>query len=158
LRRYALVLSIGLLLVSTVATAGSYVPKVNSREAVKKYVEAAAKVVAERGADACATLSTTEWRGGDYYILVAGPDGTVLCHPSDDLIGKPQAGVINSRGEKVGEMVEKMVAEKGKGWVEYYWKRSGRSEEEIKSTYVMGVSGPDGKVYTVGAGGWDLKK
>jgi hypothetical protein len=55
-----------------------------------------------------------------------------------------------------------MIAAKGSGhgkaWVEYLWTPPGKTAEELKSTYVMGVTGPDGKHYIVGAGGWNVTK
>ncbi len=79
-------------------------------------------------------------------------------HPNAALIGKPQNDIINSKGERVGERITKMNMGGGKGWVDYLWTRPGKTAEEMKSSYVMGVTGPDGKHYSVGAGAWDLKK
>ncbi len=158
MKRPVILISVAVLLIGTAAIAGSFVPKTNTRAAVQAYVEEAAKVVHTKGAAACTTLATNDWRAGDYYIFVSGPDGKVLCHPSPEMIGKLQNDITNAKGDRVGEKVTKMSMADGKGWVDYLWKRPGKSAEEMKSSYVMGVTGPDGKHYTVGAGAWDLKK
>ncbi len=135
----------------------SHLPKANTREAVVAYVQDAAKVVQKSG-PSCATFATPAWKAGDYYIFVAGPDGKTVCHPKADLVGKPMAGIVNSKGDKVGDKIFKMGMADGKGWVEYLWSRPGKTVEEPKASYVMGVNGPDHKHYVVGAGAWDLKK
>jgi signal transduction histidine kinase len=152
------IVSVTACLLATAALAAvSHLPKANTRAEVKRYVEDAAKVVKANGAS-CKTFESPEWRNGEYYIFVSGPDGKLLCHPQASLVGKDEATVVNLKGEKVGEMI--LLASRGnsKGWVEYAWTRPGKSHEEPKSTYAMGVTGPDGKHYSVGGGGWNLKK
>ena len=135
----------------------SHVPKANTREAVMAYVKDAAAVVQKNG-PSCTTFATSEWRSGDYYIFVSGPSGTTLCHPKPELVGKPTSAIVNASGDKVGERIAAASAGNGSGWVEYTWPRPGQTKEEPKSTYVMGVTGPDGKHYAVGSGGWGLSK
>jgi cytochrome c len=139
------------------AAAANHLPKTNSRQAVQTFVEDAAKVVQKNG-PSCAAFAGNDWRGGDYYIFVIGPDQKTLCHPKPEMIGKPSTEIVNAKGDKVGDMIVKMGTADGKGWIDYLWTKPGKTTEEPKSSYVMGVTGPDGKHYIVGAGAWDLKK
>jgi cytochrome c len=146
-----------LIATAVLAATTSNLPKTNTRDAIKAYVENAAKIVRKSG-PSCDTFSSPEWRGGDYYIFVLGPDGALICHPTAGMIGKPAAAIVNAKGDKVGER----IAAKGKGtstgWLEYDWPQPGKNTDQPKSTYVMGVTGPDGKHYVVGSGGWNVKK
>jgi signal transduction histidine kinase len=158
--RSAVLLSVTACVVGAVAAVAaapaSHLPKANTREAVVAYVQDAAKIV-QKGGPSCAAFATPAWTGGDYYIFVAGPDEKTVCHPRADLVGKSMGDIVNSEGDKVGDKIYK-VGTAGKGWVEYLWARPGKTTEEPKSTYVMGVNGPDHKHYLVGSGAWDLKK
>ncbi len=64
MRRPVILISAAVLLVATAAMTGSFVPKTNRRAALQAYVEEAAKVVHQKGAVACATLETKDWRAG----------------------------------------------------------------------------------------------
>ncbi len=156
--RSSILLSITCVIGAVAAAAApvSHLPKANTRAAVASYVQAAASVVQKSG-PSCATFATPAWRSGDYYIFVVGPDGKGVCHPTASLVGKPMSDIVNSKGEKVGEKIDKMGMGDGSGWVDYLWKRPGKTTEEQKDTYVMGVTGPDHKHYIVGSGGWGLK-
>lgn len=152
--------SVSTLLVSLIAAAAfaavSHLPKANTRHDIQQYVEDAAKIVQKNG-PSCATFASPEWRGGEYYIFVDGPDNRIVCHANAAMIGKSSASVVNAKGQKVGEMVAEKGKGNGKGWVEYYWTPAGKTTEELKSTYVVGVTGPDGRHYVVGGGGWNVK-
>ena len=138
-------------------TPALFYPKENTRAAVKAYVQQAADLVQKNG-PSCDTFSNPQWRSGDYYIFVVGPDDRLLCHANASMIGKLSADIVNSSGDKVGENIVKMGTGKGKGWLEYTWPRPGKTVDEPKSAYVMGVTGADGKHYVVGAGAYGLTK
>ena len=146
---------VALVLIS--AAPAGHVPKANTKDAVMAYVKDAAAVVQKNG-PSCTTFATSEWRSGDYYIFVEGPGDMILCHPKQELVGKPASTIVNSTGDKIGERLSKMGMLDGNGWLDYLWPRPGQTKEEMKSTYVMGVTGPGGKHYIVGAGGWGLTK
>ena len=154
-RTVALVVSL-LFLVGSIAVADSSVPKENTKAAVKSYVEAAAKVIAKSG-PSCAEFAEKEWRSGDYYIFVTGPDDKELCHPNKDMIGKSASEIVDSNGKKVGLMLLEAAKKPGGGWVDYMWPRPGTTKPVAKSSYTVSVKGPDGKTYYVGAGGYELK-
>jgi len=157
-RRWILV-SILVCFTATIAFAAgaTHVPKANTKKAVAAYVQEAAKVVQKSG-PSCATFASSDWKSGDYYIFVVGPDQKLVCHPKADMVGKPYDQIVNAKGDKVGERIVKMGMAGGKGWVDYLWPKPGQTVEEPKSSYIMGVTGSDGKHYVVGAGAWDLKK
>ena len=152
--RMRLVLSVVLLSVSPLLLAKSMTPKHNTRAEIKKYVNDAAKVVSKKGPD-CAALASKDWMAGDYYVFVADADHKLLCHPNAKLVGTVDTDIVDANGKNVGEGFNK-VAAKG-GWVEYVWPRPGQTQPVAKSTYVREVKGPDGKMYMVGAGGYEVK-
>ena len=143
-----------LCLVITPAFAKSHLPTSNTHAAIKAYVKDAAKLVAKQGAD-CATLSSADWKGGDYYVFVVGPDNKMICHPT--LAGQSADEVVDSKGKKVGAALVAAGKKKGGGWVDYVWPRPGTTNPVAKSSYAIEVKGPDGKMYNVGAGGYELK-
>ena len=146
-----------LIATAVLAATTSHLPNTNTRDAIKAYVESAAKIVQKSG-PSCATFSSPEWRGGDYYIFVLGPDDALICHPTASMIGKPSSTIVNSKGVKVGEMVAAKGKGKDSGWIEYEWPQPGKTTEQLKSTYVMGLTGPDGRHYVVGSGGWNVTR
>jgi single cache domain-containing protein len=130
-------------------------PKANTRAEVKAYVERAAKFVAKNG-PSCSALQSREWQNGEYYVFVVGPDDKLLCHPIASIVGTSADNVIDKNGKKVGTELD-TVARKGGGWVDYVWPRPGTTTPVAKSTYAMEVKGPDGKMYVVGAGAYEIK-
>jgi cytochrome c len=154
-RRWLLVLCS----VAAAACASSYTPRSNSRADLQRYVERAAAVVREEGAAACTTFQGPAWMAGDYYIFINEADSDVMvCHPMrPDLIGQVQTNLQDANGKYfVPEMKAAASSPSGGGWVEYVWPRPGQTNPVPKSTYVMSVTGPDGKRYVVGSGGYEM--
>lgn len=149
-------LSVGLviLFLATPILAKSHVPAQNTHAAIEKYVHEAASLVAAKGPD-CAALGSADWKGGDYYVFVVGPDNKLICHPT--LAGKSANDIVDTKGTKVGLALIEAGKKKGGGWVEYVWPRPGTTVPVPKSSYALEVKGPDGKSYNVGAGGYELK-
>ena len=154
--RRVLTLGLSLLVCASVATAKSYVPKKNTRDAVKAYVKSAAKVIAKSG-PSCDVFKGKNWMAGDYYIFVTGPDDRLVCHPNPSMVGKANADIVDANGKKVGLDLIAAGRKKGGGWVNYVWPRPGQTTPVPKTSYAMQVKGPDGKWYVVGSGGYDLK-
>lgn len=146
---------LSLLVCASALALATKTPKANTRSEVKAYVERAAKFVAKNG-PSCAALQSKEWAKGDYYIFVVGPDDKLVCHPSAALVGTSADKIIDKNGKKVGTMLDD-VARKGGGWVDYVWQRPGTTTPVAKSSYAMQVKAPDGKMYVVGAGGYEMK-
>ena len=145
--RIRFAVSVVLALLTSAAMANSYTPKANTRREIKKYVHAAASHIAEHG-PSCSELASREWRSGDFYIFVLGPDKRTLCHPDPTLIGTP-----SSENERIVAAAMKMRG----GWVDYVWPRPGTTKLVPKSTYALQVKSPDGDLYIVASGGYDLK-
>ena len=160
MNRVRILVPLLLCLVSMLAIAAapaSHLPKANTRAAVMAYVQDAAALVQKSG-PSCDTFAKPEWRSADYYVFVVGPDDKLVCHANASLIGKPSADIKNKSGDNVGEKIVKMGMADGKGWLEYLWTPTGKTADETKSSYVMGVTGPDHKHYVVGAGAFGLTK
>jgi signal transduction histidine kinase len=155
-RRYPSVVSLLLLLSAATLFAKSQVPKSNTRDAIKSYVQSAAKVIAKSG-PSCDTFKSKDWMAGDYYVFVTGPDEKLVCHPNPSMVGKANADIVDANGKKVGTEILAAAKKKGGGWVDYVWPRPGQDKPVPKSSYSMRVKGPDGKWYVVGAGGYELK-
>ena len=150
------VAAIVLLTLCASAVADSYTPKANSRREIKKYVHAAAKHIARHG-PSCSEFAEKEWRSGDYYIFVLGPDKRTLCHPDPSLIGRRESEIVDANGKRVGEMIAAAAMKFRGGWVDYVWPRPGTTRPVPKSTYAEHVKSPDGDLYIVGSGGYGLK-
>lgn len=136
--------------------ATSYVPRANTRADIQKYVQRAAAVVARHG-PSCKEFAEKEWRSGDYYIFVDDPENRTLCHPNAALIGKNSDEIKDVNGKSVGIAIREAAAKKGGGWAEYLWPRPGTDKPVPKSTFAMRVKAPDGKMYVVGSGGYEVK-
>lgn len=151
------VLSLVLLAGCATSATKTMTPGANTHDAIMTYVNNAANVVAKSG-PSCDTFSDSTWKAGDYYVFVVGPDNRILCHPNAQLIGKSQSDIIDVNGVRVGDALGAAAASPaGHGWVEYVWPRPGTTTPVPKSTYATRVTGPDGKVYMVGGGGYELK-
>lgn len=134
--------------------AKSHLPVKNTRPAIKAYVEEARAYVAKHGAD-CTALSSSDFKGGDYYIFVFSRNGKTVCHPTQ--AGKMASEIVDAKGRKVGDEIVATGKKKGGGWVEYEWPRPGSTKPVAKSSYARSVKAPDGKWYIVGSGGYEVK-
>ena len=120
-----------LTLCASAAIAESYTPKTNTRREIKKYVHAAAKHIAAHG-PSCNEFARKEWRSGDYYIFVLGPDKKTLCHPDPTMIGRPASEIVDANGKKVGEMIAAAGMKMRGGWVDYVWPRPGITKPVLR--------------------------
>jgi cytochrome c len=135
------------------------VPRTATRDAVRSYVENAAEIVARDGAAACDALRTPQWFSGDWYIFVSVLDGPVVCHPArPDLVGTIERKLVDPQGKAFGEEIYQLASGPDRsGWVDYVWPRPGSTEPVAKSAYIRAVTGPDGRTYVVGSGGYELR-
>jgi methyl-accepting chemotaxis protein len=132
-------------------------PRANTRDDIVKYVNSAASVVAKSG-PSCDTFKEPRWMSGDWYIFVDGLDGILICHQNAQMVGRANADIVDANGRHVGdEIMAAGQRAEGHGWVDYVWPRPGQTTPVPKSTYVTRVTGPDGKAYIVGAGGYELR-
>lgn len=144
---------------SSIACATSFTPRTNTRADLEAYVRRAADVVRERGgAGACEALAQPAWMSGDYYIFVNELDTNVaVCHPlRPDFVGQNQDNLRDANGRDVTREMRTAVTSAGSGWVDYVWPRPGQTNPIPKSAFVVRATGPDGKSYVVGSGGYGL--
>lgn len=139
-----------------IGCATSYTPRTNSRDELVRYVNRAADLVARQGEGACATLAEPQWRSGEWYIFVSNVEtDAIVCHPT--MVGQSTAVLRDVNGKYMGREMETVATgPQGRGWVDYMWPRPGQTTPERKSAYVVGVTGPDGKRYVVGSGGYGM--
>jgi signal transduction histidine kinase len=156
--RIIILVACGITLLISCAT--SYVPRMNSRQALMDYVERAAALVARQGPEsACSSFTEPKWMGGDYYVFISRvSDNVVVCHPVNaTLVGVSQTDLRDVNGKYfVRDMADAANSAAGRGWVEYQWARPGQTTPEPKSAYVVAVTAPDGKRYIVGSGGYNM--
>lgn len=141
-----------LALVTLTACATSMTPSANTRDEIVAYVDRAAELVRTRGA-VCDTLVAAPWTAGEWYVFVFDSGGRTLCHPIAAQIGVPASELVDRGGKRFGEELLR-VAAAGGGWVEYMWPRPGETAPVAKSAYVREVTGPDGRRYVIGSGGY----
>lgn len=90
------------------------------------------------------------------YIWVHDYNGTVLLHPLEpEMEGKSIIGLQDNTGKKFVKMMNEIVQESEKGWVDYFWPKPGTTVAVRKASFVRGVE-VDGKVYVLGSGVYDL--
>jgi dipeptidyl aminopeptidase/acylaminoacyl peptidase len=133
-------------------------PRAATRAEVAAYVDRAAALVAKNGAS-CEAFASPAWLSGDWYVFVFGPDRKALCNPSQpSFVGKSASEIVDANGKRTGDLlVTTALGANGRGWVDYVWPRPGEKTPVSKSAYVVSVTGPDGKRYVVGSGGYELK-
>jgi hypothetical protein len=140
------------------ACATSYVPRTSSRDELARYVDRAAQIVAREGTASCAEFGQPAWKSGQWYIFVNDIEKhTAVCHPArPDLVGQNVFDIRDTNGKYLTREMESAVAGAGSGWVEYVWPRPGQTTSEPKTAYVVAVTGPDGRRYLVGSGGYNM--
>jgi len=133
-------------------------PRAASHDEVAAYVDRAAALVAKNGAS-CEAFSSPAWFDGDWYVFVLGADRKTLCHPAQPaMVGKAANEIVDPNGKRIGDLFFAAAnGANGRGWVDYVWPRPGQTAPVAKNAYVVGVTGPDGKRYVVGSGGYELK-
>lgn len=133
-------------------------PKAATHDEVAAYVDRAAALVVKNG-PSCEAFNSKAWFSGDWYVFVFDGDGKTLCHPAQpERVGRYAREIVDSKGSRTGDLLlQAGKGPNGRGWVDYVWPRPGQETPVPKSAYVVGVTGPDGKTYVVGAGGYELK-
>ena len=126
-------------------------------------VEDAAALVEEKGEAAFAEFAVkgSRWLNDQYYFFVYTLDGTSVFHPiSPQLVGKNLMDLRDLNGKPVIKLHHRyrQQAEKdASGWVFYLWEEQTQLSPQWKSAYVRKAVAPDGKVYLVGSGVYNIK-
>ncbi len=73
---------------------------------------------------------------GDYYLWVCDLEGIVRCNGSNPRSrNQNHADLKDARGKPFIRDVLRIARERGKGWVDYYWRNPASKQVEPKSTY-----------------------
>jgi hypothetical protein len=103
----------------------------------------------------------SRWFNDKYYFFVYDLSGTCVFHAVEpELVGKNLMGLRDMNGKPVVKMITDIGTKAGKrasGWVFYLWEEGTQITPLWKSSYVRKVRGPDGKIYLIGSGSYNLK-
>lgn len=127
------------------------------------FVNAAADLVHEDGEAAFTQFARrgSKWFTGEYYVFVYTPEGTSVFHPVEpDLVGKNLIRLRDMNGKPVIQLiadVAKLPGNDAAQWVFYLWEDQTQLEPQWKSSYIRKAVAPDGKVFLVGAGLYNMK-
>lgn len=126
-------------------------------------VEDAAELVEQKGTAAFKAFSRKDsrWLNDRYYVFVYDRQGTCLFHPIEmNLIGCNLVKLRDMNGKPVVQSITE-VAQKPEadahGWFFYLWEEKTQFIPMWKSSYVRKAVGPDGKIYLVGCGIYNIK-
>lgn len=123
-------------------------------------VDAAAKLVAEKGEAAFAELRQpgSRWRHGDAYVFVLDPEGKMIVHADPAMEGQNELTLKDINGKPIVQgLIAAASAVPGKtsGWYHYEWPAPGALLPRWKSSYVRLVTAPTGQRFIVGSGMYD---
>jgi signal transduction histidine kinase len=145
-----------IVLIATVASV------IHAKDAVvlEEFVKSAAALIEEKGEKAFNAFRQkgTKWFHDDQYIYVWDMDGLRYVYPPDVKgEGKNVRDLKDVDEKPIGElMIEVASSKKGKGWIHYRWPKPGELDPSWKSTYVMQVKSPSGKLFLIGSGSYDM--
>jgi signal transduction histidine kinase len=128
-----------------------------------RLVEDAAALIEERGAKAFETFAVkgSRWLNGERYLFIYDDRGTVVFHPVEpelegqnlshfeDIAGRP----VIARMIGIGQRPEPDAS----GWVFYLWEGPWHTRPQWKGSYVRKAIAPDGSVFLVGSGLYNIK-
>ena len=127
------------------------------------FVEDAAALIEQKGALAFLDFNVpdSKWLTDDYYVFVYTQDGVSAFHPVEtQLVGHDLRGLRDMNGKPVVQMiadVAKKPERDASGWVFYLWEYKTQLIPLWKSSYIRKAVAPDGKIYLVGSGLYNLK-
>jgi predicted nucleic acid-binding Zn-ribbon protein len=111
---------------------------------VKKAVTMARKQGLPATVRAAADKKGPLTKGDELYVFVGDMNRlTLLAHPisPDKLVGPDLADLADIKGKQFFNEFYQVAAEKGSGWVSYWWPKPGETEHSLKSTYLEKVPG-----------------
>lgn len=153
--------SLVLLQIEPAFTAGSNEYAYQETRNLVELVEAAADAVRQQGESVFADFreENSHWYKGDHYVFVWDLQGNRYVYPPDI---KHEKGNMLSLKDVGGKPIGRMIVDaaknkKGRGWVHYQWNRPHELNPQWKSTYIVRVVAPSGKVYLVGSGIYQSK-
>lgn len=126
-------------------------------------VEDAAALIESQGTEAFKQFNVpgSRWLTGDTYVFVYSDDGVAVFHPiSPEMTGVNVIGLKDIDGKPIiQEIVDiaKSPAPDASDWVFYHWQDKAELSPLWKGSYVRKAVTPDGKVYLVGSGLYNIK-
>ncbi len=126
-------------------------------------VDAASQLVSKEGEKAFAKFrqKDSRWYKGERYVFIEGPDGTEYVNPAfPELEGKNLYELKDAFGKPyVKQFIQRAMDPKGPGWtwVHYLWHKPGKQPLYWKTSFIKRVKSPQGKVYLVGSGLYNMK-
>jgi hypothetical protein len=128
-----------------------------------RLVEKAASLIESRGTEAflAFALKGSEWLDDERYMFVYDDRGIVAFHPIElELVGQDLSRFRDIEGRPViAEMMEigRRPEPDASGWVFYLWEGPWHTRPQWKGSYVRKAVSPDGRVFLVGSGLYNVK-
>lgn len=126
-------------------------------------VERAAALVEAKGDEAFKKLQapSSEWLREETYFYAFTPDGTCVFHAeSPHLIGRNLIDLKDMHGKLITRDLVEIATNpdrNGRGWIFFEWGLGAQLTSNWKGAYARKVTTPDGKIYIIGSGAYDLK-
>lgn len=127
------------------------------------FVEDAAALIEKYGEKSFAEFEKDlRWRNDTYYLFVYDINGNCVYHPIEkELVGKNLLNFRDIDGRPVIQIITdigKSPAKDASGWAFYKWEVPWlASFPQWKSSYIRKAIAPDGKVYLIGSGLYNMK-
>ena len=126
-------------------------------------VEDAAALMEKKGTAAFPEFGVkgSRWLNEKYYLFVYDISGTCLFHPMNpELVGKNLLQLRDMNGKPIVRTITdigRRPERDASDWMFYLWEEGTQFLPRWKSAYVRKVIAPDGKIYLVGSGSYDMK-
>jgi signal transduction histidine kinase len=154
-----------LFLTSTIASAsdGTVAYLYADNRQLVRLVEEAASLIESRGTEAfpAFALKGSKWLNNERYMFVYDDQGMVAFHPIEpELLGQDLSHFEDMQGRPViASMMEigRRPEPDASGWVFYLWEGTWHTRPQWKGSYVRKAISPDGRVFLVGSGLYNIK-
>ncbi len=84
------------------------------------------------------------FRKGSLYVFAVDFNGLALAHAANKKFrGSDVFNLKDAKGKYVIQEFIKVAKEKGSGWVDYWWNRTGEKQPTLKRSYVRKVPGEE---------------
>lgn len=126
-------------------------------------VEDAAALIEQKGQAAFLDFAVpnSRWLNDKHYLFVYTPAGESVFHPMEPgIVGKNLSQFHDLDGRPVVTQIAaigKKTEPNAYGWVFYLWGEHWGTEPQWKSSYIRKAIAPDGQIYVVGSGQYNLK-
>ena len=126
------------------------------------FVNEAALKFSLKGAGAFAEFSKpdSKWFTGLRYIFIYDESGICIFHPVlQDQVGKNLNEIRDISGKPVIQYIHNIAfdSKEHHGWVHYLCAEPGEIFPCWKHAYIMSVKGPDGRLYAIGSGTYNIR-